>query len=267
VSALAATGVLLLNLLTSGSARANPRPLAFTYPSESLAKDALELEEFVDLTPVRAYDPAGDLTWIPRAVLTTELEIGLTDRLELGLYLQLDDDPGGSSGQTALRFGGVKQRLRWRLADPGAWPVDVALYGEVAEMFNELELEAKIILQRRFGPLRLMVNLWGEREFYYSGEREWVINPTGGITAQLTPSWHLGIESWMRAEYSDRSSAGEAAAFNRGPVVYLGPDVMWQRGRTWVTLAPYVRLDHGDRASVRGDLYGRFFVRLVVGIE
>jgi hypothetical protein len=246
----------------TSAARANPRPLAFTYPSETLARDAVELEQFVDLTPVRGFnDTIKHL--VPRAVLTTELEIGLTDRLELGLYLQVQDDPVDVNNNTGLRFGGVKQRLRWRLSDPGVWPVDVALYLELAEMYDELEVEAKVILQRRFGPVRAMVNLWAEREFYYSGEREWVLNPTGGVTLQLTPSWHVGLESWMRAEYE----AGAKPDFNRGPFVFVGPNVMWQRGRTWVTFAPYIRVDHPSRDVIAGDFYGRYFFRLVVGLE
>jgi hypothetical protein len=256
-----------LALGAAGVARANPRPLAYTYPSETLPAGAVEVEQFIDLTPVRAFDSSGTLTWTPRAVLTTELEIGLTDRLELGMYLQLGDDPGGASGEPALRFEGIKQRLRWRLANPGEWPVDVTLYGEVAEMRNEVELEGKVILQRRFGRLRVMVNLWAEREFYYAGDSEWVLNPTGGITLELTPSWHVGLEAWMRAEYGGASLADPVARFNRGPVVYAGPDLMWQRGHVWLTIAPYLRLDHASRGGARGDLYGRFFLRTVVGIE
>jgi hypothetical protein len=260
-----------LLLCFSGAARANPHPLAFTYPSETLAKEAVELEQYIDVTPVRSIDAVnGANVWFPRTVLTTELEIGLTDRLELGLYLAFETDTGNGLGVNPLRLDGTKQRLRYRLCDPGAWPVDVALYLEVAELYDELELEGKIILQRRFGRLRAMVNLWGEREFYFSGDREWVVNPTGGLTMELTPSWHLGIESWMHAEYGTHATTNNSPAvadINREPVVYVGPDLMWQRGRTWVTVAPYVRLDHLDRASRQQDLYGRFFVRMIVGFE
>jgi hypothetical protein len=39
------------------------------------------------------------------------------------------------------------------------------------------------------------------------------------------------------------------ARLNRGPVVYTGPNVMWQRGKIWLTIAPYVRVDHPSRPS------------------
>jgi hypothetical protein len=253
----------LATLLIAGAALANPRALPFTYPYETLAKDNLELEQYVDLTPVRSYDLTGTLTWTPRAILVTEIEYGLTDRLELGLYFQFSSDPGASSGEDALRFDGVKQRLRYRLMEQGDWPVDVSLYFEIAELRNEIEVELKLNLQRRFGPVRVMVNLWIEREFYFNGDQEWVLHPTAGVTVQLTPWLHLGLEYWMHAELG---GPGEGT-FNAAPHHFLGPAVMVQFKRLWWSVAPYVRLEGWGRAAQRGDQFGRVWVRSVIGID
>ncbi len=245
------------------AAFANPRALPFTYPYETLAKDGLEIEQFVDLTPVRSYDQTGALTWTPRAVLTTEVEYGITSKLELGLYFQFSSDPGASSGEDALRFDGVKQRLRYRLAEQGDWPVDVSLYLEIAELRNEIEVEAKINLQRRFGPVRVMVNLWAEREFYYNGEQEWVLHPTAGATIQLAAWIHLGIEYWLHAELGGPGGT----SFNAQPHHFLGPTLMVQFKRLWWSMAPYIRLDGIGRTAVRGDQFGRVWIRSVIGID
>ena len=53
----------------------------------------------------------------------------------------------------------MKQRLRYKLADTGVWPIDVSLYGELVENEREFELEAKVILQRRLGIARIMANV------------------------------------------------------------------------------------------------------------
>jgi len=48
---------LTVSLATLGilaNARANPRPLPFTYQSETLAKGTGEIEQFIDFNPVRA---------------------------------------------------------------------------------------------------------------------------------------------------------------------------------------------------------------------
>ena len=45
---------LAVPLLAPRAAWANPRPLPFTYPWETLGEGALEIEQYVDMTPVRA---------------------------------------------------------------------------------------------------------------------------------------------------------------------------------------------------------------------
>src|SRR4051812_26616158 len=143
-------------------ARANPRPLPFSYPYETLPAESAELEQYVDLTPVRIADPedttGNGRIWDQQYRLQTEFEYGITDRLELGLYLVLANDAGGP-----LAFDGLKQRLRYRIADEGELPVDIGLYGEIAEFHDELEFEEKLILSKRFGKLRIMSNLWFEQ--------------------------------------------------------------------------------------------------------
>jgi hypothetical protein len=233
---------------------------------ETSPKGDAELEQFIDATPVLALDLRGERTWQPRFTLQTEYEYGITDKLELGLYLQFSNNPADGSGAAPLFFDGVKQRLRYRLAEAGEWPVDVALYFEIAELRNELELEAKVILQRQFGPVRAVVNLWGERELYFDGTREWVLNPTAGATWQLTPSFHLGLEYWMRAEFPDEPVPG-AATFNLAPHHFVGPAALWQLGRLWWSTAVYVRTDGFDRPAQEGDIFGRVWVRTILGLS
>ena len=91
----------------------------------------------------------------------TEFEYGISDRLELGLYVTIAP---ATDAQAALvppltEGTGIKERLRLRLAEEGQWPVDVGLYGELVENERELELEAKVILQRRIGDLRIVADL------------------------------------------------------------------------------------------------------------
>ena len=98
-----------------------------------------------------------------------------------------------------------------RLAEAGEWPVDIALYGELVEYTTEFEIEAKIILEKRFGKLRVAANAWAEREFYYSiNQQDWILNPTVGLTYQLTPAVHAGLEYWMRVEFSEPSLASRS---------------------------------------------------------
>jgi hypothetical protein len=243
-----------------------------------LPQGGLEVEQFVDMTPVPALAATGSnsssnqLSTLIQATLTTEIEYGLLDRLELGLYFQLSDNPGFLTGEaptTSLGFDGVMQRLRYGLARPGEWPIDVSLYGEVAEFQNELELEGKVNLQRRFGHLRLMVNLWAEREFYYNGRQEWVLNPTAGAAYEIRPWITVGGEYWMHAELGAPATAAvnTFTTFNQAAHHYLGPAIMVQFRKLWWTVAAYGRLDNLSRAPQQGDLYGSLWVRTVIGID
>jgi hypothetical protein len=260
-------GVAVL-LALPATAAANPRPLPFSYPYETLPAQGLEIEQIVDLTPVRVLDVNGSERWIPRSTLVTEFEYGITSRLELGMYIQLADEPvSGSEGP--LRFDGLKQRLRYRLGDPGAWPVDVALYGEVAELRNEIELEAKIIVQRRLGPVRLVTNLWAERELYYNDRREWVLHPTLGAAYEIRPWINVGLEGWLLKEIADGDEGPESLVdkYNAGPLGFAGPTFFAQGGRGWLAIGAYARVTQVSRPARVGDRYGRFWVRAMIGID
>jgi hypothetical protein len=254
-------------LLTTTPAGANPRPLPFTYTADTLPAGEGEVEQYVDLAPVKALDPNGNPVWYGATQLQTEFEYGITDRLELGLYVTLAPTPPGYSNTAVLPEGnGIKQRLRWRPADEDALPLDVALYGELVENDFEFEIEAKIILQKRLGRLRIAANLWGEREFYYAAnQQDWVANPTLGATYEITPMWHLGVEGWMRGEWPD--SAPHPRPFNLGPHEYVGPALMIDFGKLWWSTGVYVRVDDLDRSLLPADAYGPVWARTIIGLE
>lgn len=255
-------------LLWAGAASANPRPLPFTYQHEQIASGSAELEQYVDLTPTRAREASsGAALWYGSTQFATEFEYGLTDRLELGLYVTYA--PAAASGfadiPRAMDGNGMKQRLRFKLAETGEWPIDVSLYGEAVENEREFELEAKVILQRRLGLARIIANLSGEREFYYDGKHDIVLNPSAGFTFELSPTVQPGIEWWMRGEYPEEGNAPRA--FVLGPHHYLGPTLLLQFGALWWTTGVYLRLNDRGHTQQIGEGFGSVWARSVLGIE
>lgn len=255
-------------VLTSSLAAANPRALPFTYPYETLEKGAFEVEQFVDMTPSLALSAStGSPANLALFLFQTEFEYGLTDRLELGLYFQLAPGVGdGFAGAGALGSTGAKQRLRYRIGREGELPVDVSVYGELTETDREFEIEAKLNLQKRFGALRLMTNLWAEYELYYDGRREWVVNPTLGATYQFLPELHAGVESWVKAEFPEQD-APEVRPFALGPHAYVGPAAMVNFGKLWWSVGAYFRVSDMERPTAVGDTFGRVWVRAIAGVE
>ncbi|MFO0613774.1 MAG: hypothetical protein U0414_14375 [Polyangiaceae bacterium] len=255
--------------LCPGLALANPKPLPFTYTYPTLPKGTYEIEQFVDLDPVKALSTStGEPTWYVATQLTTEIEIGITDRLELGLYGTFVPQPTDafSNAPTLPNGNGAKQRLRYRFAEEEQLPIDVALYGELAENEREFEVEAKVILARKIGQLHLNMNLSTEFEFYYRGDQEIVLNPSVGLTYQVTPSFHPGIEYWLHAEVPLEEEGEEAEGFNLEPQNYVGPALMFNFGPAWWSLGGYFRLNSIGYALTPGDAFGPLWFRTVVGV-
>ncbi len=244
-------------------AQATPRPLPYTYIYETLPAGDAEVELYADLTPLRAIDANGAPARYLGTQYQLEIEYGLTDRLELGLYLTLaPTDPTLMFAPAMPEGTGVKQRLRYRFADAGQWPIDLAIYGEVVENQREIELEGKLILQRRLGPFRIAANAWAERELYFNGAREWVLDPTAGVVLEKWITAQPGVEYWMRAEHAD--GGGWVVA----PEHYLGPTVLLQFGKIWWSNGFYFRLDGLTTPAIGSGLpFGAVWARTIVGIS
>lgn len=253
-------------LLLSAAAHANPKTLPFTYGTSTTAPGGFELEQYVDLIPIKVERELGDgsleSTWAMRFQLQTELEYGLTDRVELGFYLSFIQ--GAAADGSPLLFQGIKQRVRWRLSDED-WPIDLGLYFEIAEFYNEIEFEEKILLQRRFGPVVAVANLWVEQEYYFSiGESRFVYNPTVGVAYQPIPGFSVGLEYWARGRFdSTDSGTGDPIPGTRH---YIGPALQVAKGEYWLALGAYLRVDNLGETQAVGDPYGRLWVRVIAGI-
>ncbi|HWL88050.1 MAG TPA: hypothetical protein VNO21_19740, partial [Polyangiaceae bacterium] len=129
--------------LVSRTAGATPKYNPFTYSYDTLGEGEIELEQYADVIPLKALNAgSGTPQWYGATQFQTEFEYGITDRLELGLYITYAPRASEALVNTATTIEGTgsKQRLRLRLVDEGVWPVDVALYGEIVENDREIEL-------------------------------------------------------------------------------------------------------------------------------
>lgn len=255
------------------SAAANPHANPFSYPYGTLPAGQLEVEQYLDLVPVRVEreNPDGTLDGVYglRSVLTTELEFGITDRLELGWYFQFRQ--GASSTTPFLRFDGVKQRLHYRFAEAGELPVDIGVYAELAEFHNELEFEEKLLLARRFDALYVVANLWVEQEWYFqTGDTKYIYNPTLGVSYELLPKVIVGAEYWARGRFDNATTSATDPNNSDAPTSahhYLGPTLLLQTANVFLSLGVYARLDHIGEPQAVNDPYGKLWVRSIVGVE
>jgi hypothetical protein len=260
------TAIVLGVTLSSANASATPRPLPVTYIYETLGEGEAEIEQYVDMSPTIATGvDTGKRTPYLASQFQTEYEYGITDRLELGLYVTIQPGYGTLSNTSTMMEGsGTKQRLRYRLFDEGVLPIDVGLYGEVTENENDIELEAKVILQKKFGDLRAVANLVGEHEFSYNGAQDWEINPSAGLVYQITPTVQPGVEYWVNAEWPDSPTHPRPRVL--GPNHYVGPTVLFDFGRIWWSTGAYLRVNNiGDEQQI-GNAFGSVWFRTIVGV-
>lgn len=257
--------LLVCALSGTASAQITPRPLPFTYGYATNGEGSAEVEQYVDLTPVKGADAEGHTQWYLASQFQTEFEYGITNRLELGLYVTFAPQPSELTGAELTERNGAKQRLRYRIGEEGDLPLDIALYGELVENESEIEVEGKIILQKRFGRLLVATNLWAEFERYFTNEKAVILNPTLGATYQITPVVNPGIEAWMRAEFS--KPVEHPVPFGHGPHVLVGPAMMLNFGSFWWSTGVYVRASDYGRSPDPGDAPGAIWARSIIGVQ
>ncbi len=251
-------------------AAANPRSLPFTYTTDTLDEGRVEIEQHVDVVAERALTQAhstGTGEWFLPSAFATEIEIGLAERLELGLDLTFVPSPGQSylgAGEVPGAGNGMKQRIRYIFADLGEWPVDVGVYGELTETERELAFEGKILLQRRLGDFRIAANLSTAYVRYWSHAREVVLDPSLGVTYEATAKLHVGIDSWLRGAYPIDPEP-VTRTFGLGPAAYVGPAVMINFGKLWWAVGAYVRVTDTSHTLQPDEPYGPIYVRSMVG--
>jgi hypothetical protein len=111
-----------------------------------------------------------------------------------------------------------------------------------------------------------MLNLSAEHEFYFTGQREWVLNPTAGVSFEVTPSFHPGLEGWMFAELPTKD-VPSPRPFGLGPHVYLGPTAHVNFGKLWFSAGAYLRLNERSRSVQPADTFGSVWMRTLIGVE
>ncbi len=234
------TGVLALSLLIPASSRADARRFAWTYESATAPRGLAEYEQWVTWKTDKDSDDRYD-----RLEFRHEFEYGLTDRLQVGLYLADWRYTRTASGSdTQVRSTSIE--VVYNLSDPMTSGLGVGLYGEVALGEEKFALEGKLLLEKSFGAWVLAGNTIFEGEWE---DRNWVedkakLEQTLGLSHEFSPRFMLGLEGLFEKEYVDFSDAGPS-------LFYAGPSVSVRGSSLWVTSSPLVQLsDEADEPGL-----------------
>jgi hypothetical protein len=185
--------------LVAGVASASERRFTATQETSELNPGDRELEPWTTFrigkaTPFVALDER------------IEFEVGVLPGLQSAWYLNFTGEASGAGATfaEAFEFQGVSWELKYKLLDPVADPVGLAFYLELTGGPADQEVEGKVLLDRRFGPVLAAFNLVAAHEWEGSAagvERELEVETDlaaaylfgNGLSAGLELRTHTGI--------------------------------------------------------------------------
>jgi hypothetical protein len=263
--------------LLGAAALAGESPFGYVYTTDTHPRGERELEQWLTR---RHGQSRGDYDlWQGR----TEIEYGITDRLQTSLYLNYDhvsafhNRPDGTTGPGAYVPDAVDPHARYgrtffqsfssewiyRILSPYKDPIGLALYLEPSWGPDERELETKLIVQKNFLEDRVVwaanLTVAAEKErFHGDWEREGELELTTGLAYQFAPRWHAGVEYRHHRGYEGPGfSAGKRAY----AVNFIGPSVHYASRKWWLT-ATFLRQMANAKAyndTAREDVIGARF--------
>jgi len=221
---LAAVMAILLGLVPNS--HATERRFTASYETTTTPKGTWEIEQQFFWETGSGFDTFA---------FREELEYGITDRLQLGIYL-FDWEHAREEGERSTKWEGSGIELVYQLTDPNKSFIGSALYGEVIVSDEKVKLEGKLLLQKNFGPLMVVYNaiIEAEWEDHYK-EDVGVLEQTLGVSYQLNPSFSVGFEAKHEVALEHWEEAGDHA-------VFVGPNVSFRAGRFFGAFAGLFRV-------------------------
>jgi hypothetical protein len=235
------------------SASAGERRFGYSYESSTTPRGQVEFENWATLEHgTREDDGARSVSF------KHELEFGLTDRLQLDVYLAewTWSDPLRSTSETEYDDSAVV--LKWNHLDAAREPFGLASYHEIKVGDEFLELENKLILEARRDRITWVHNLTLEAEWKGQDldERSGEITNSFGVSYESSPRFFFGAEALHEIPLPDWESLGKSNLF-AGPnaSVRFGGAANW-----WLTTTALARLGGADDEP-------EYQLRLIVGFS
>ena len=252
--------VLVGILFTPVVARANERHFSYTYESAVLAPGEKEIE-------VWTTGRGGRDSRYTQLDERLEFEVGLLPGLQTSVYLNfsaIGQEVGGElTKSTELSFS---NEWKWRALDSSLDAVGLAFYFEVTAGVDALELEGKLIVDKRIGQLLLAANFVAEEEWEFGiGQTQQELHLDGYLAASwfFTPRLAIGLEAWNANIIAN--GTWEHSAIFLGPVASYSGDGWWVTF-TFLPQLPAFKPSEGGGKLVLTD-YERYQARLLLSFR
>src|SRR5882762_7524925 len=208
--------VLLIGALPAPTSFGGVRHFTFLYEAPTSAPGSIELENTVTWGHGSNWNDV---------FIREELEIGITDRFQLGIY-PLDWSHHSDGG---FEYNGGAVEVIYNLSNPVIDPVGISLYQEIAAARRHFESETKLIAQKNFGRWILDYNatleaVWEDRHLEEeTGELQQAL----GASYEISPRLSVGVEFLHELVFPDWS--------DKVTNVFVGPNVSYRRNQWFIT--------------------------------
>jgi len=200
-----------------------------------------------------------------------EFEMGLARHLQTAFYLNYSSKATEVSADTISVLEkenpfSFSNEWKFKLSDASASSIGSALYGELTVGTTDIELEARVILDKQIGRITQAFNLIFEPEWEWkaasaevAAKTEYKFELCYGLGVHMGKGWSLGAEIRNPNVVADNKWSNCA--------IYAGPVISYASGAFWInlTLMPQVA---GLRGKTPGtglnlDEFERYQVRLL----
>lgn len=229
----------------------NDRKFAYTYETLVLPPGAREIEVWSTFRTDRGY-------FYRRFDQRVEYEFGVSENVMSALYVnhssRIQDSNGGLAGGVAVTSSSVSISNEWKfkVLDRVADPVGLGFYSEATLGLDEIEVEAKILVDKQLGNLLVAFNAVAENEWkteLTGGNSETLSELTAeldlGVAYTLNSHWSLGVELRNHNEIVKGEWAHSA--------FFAGPAVSYSAESWWATLNVMPQLG-GFKGATNGNL-------------
>ena len=212
--------------------KSQDRVFARTYQSNVLNKGNFDLEVW------STYQYGRD-QFYSKLKQRIEFEFGVTDRVQTAFYLNYGQvssfDKKAKGIKTTSTGISFSNEWKYKMSDPVANRLGFAMYGEFTVSSSEIELEGKLIFDKKIGNEIFALNLVGEAEFEPEADVE------NGKTKFENEKNKFNIElGWMHLtnkglgigiEMENRNAFANSSW--KYSALYAGPTVSYHAAKSW----------------------------------
>ncbi len=224
-----------LTSLAPAPVRAGRSPFAWVHATEVVPERSVELETWIleengVADSGQESDPAGDVPDLTALWWSTVL--GITDRIEISLPIEIRHLQTGSTGGSTILYG-YGAELRWRLVSPD--PVEAGRFApqlragvhRLINARNRTRSDAGFALGVDLAPRVHAAADIGATWIAGSGKPFFELTPAAGVGILVFDQLSVGAE--LIAEITLRGDETDWLA--------AGPSVAWTHGRFWIAAA------------------------------